>query len=93
MNQNKFTIFFKVKFHSNLKFVLFSAVQENKKKQLLRKIVNCIYYRRCLANENFTQTFDDAFFLAPSYNAWSKIADLSHYSKIVRKQVKLKVTF
>ena len=45
----------------------------------------------CLANENFILVFD--VFLAPPDNVLSKIADLSHYFEILRKKVKLKVTF
>ena len=58
--------------------ILFSAVQNNKNKQILTEIVNSISFHRCLSNENFVLFFEDTF--SPD-DVLSKIADLGRFKK------------
>ena len=54
--------FFLIEISLKLKCVSFSGVQNNKKKQLLREIVNCVSYHRVLADENLILVLYYTFF-------------------------------
>ena len=74
-----------MKIYSNLKLVPFSTAQNNEKiKQVLRQIVNCISYLvSCQLKFHFSCRL--YLLLAPPEDVLSKIAGLCHYFKCQEK--------